>query len=262
MSLLAPKQAAAAPADTPPPSDPANQPSADESKRFAPTPGQRPEHVPEKFWKDGKLDDAGLVKSYTELETRFMSKTEELKKEVQAELLKARPEAPDKYELKAPEGVDPAALAGHGLTDWWRKTAFEKGMSNDEFNQGIAKYVEAVLGERPDPVEETKKLGENAQVRLGAVSTWAQKTFTDPDEFKAVQQIATTAAGVRALERVMGRQSSEAPGDAPPAAPTITEADLKKKQADPRYWDPARRDPAFIKEVEEGWAKLYPPKAK
>lgn len=28
----------------------------------------RPEYIPEKFWKDGKVDSEGLAKSYTELE--------------------------------------------------------------------------------------------------------------------------------------------------------------------------------------------------
>lgn len=31
---------------------------------------QRPDHIPEKFWKDGKVDTDALVKSYTELEKK------------------------------------------------------------------------------------------------------------------------------------------------------------------------------------------------
>lgn len=31
----------------------------------------KPAHVPEKFWRDGKVDYDGLIKSYTELEKRF-----------------------------------------------------------------------------------------------------------------------------------------------------------------------------------------------
>ena len=31
-------------------------------------PAERPEHIPEKFWKDGKVDTDGLAKSYVELE--------------------------------------------------------------------------------------------------------------------------------------------------------------------------------------------------
>lgn len=40
----------------------------------------RPDHVPEKFWKDGKLDDVSLSKSYTELESMIGKKKDDLKK--------------------------------------------------------------------------------------------------------------------------------------------------------------------------------------
>ena len=40
----------------------------------------------------------------------------------------------------------------------------------------------------------------------------------------------------------------------------ITQADLDSMIADPRYHDPNKRDPAFIKKVEEGFARLYPGK--
>ena len=37
----------------------------------------------------------------------------------------------------------------------------------------------------------------------------------------------------------------------------ITEADLRSKMQDPRYWNPSKRDPAFVKEIEDGFSKLY-----
>jgi hypothetical protein len=45
-------------------------------------------------------------------------------------------------------------------------------------------------------------------------------------------------------------------GDSIPAAQT-NEKELKQMMLDPRYHDPVRRDPAFIKQVEEGFKKLY-----
>ena len=62
----------------------------------------RPEYVPEKFWDDKskeiKYEDA--FKSYNELETAFGKKVEDLsatiRKEIEADSLKNRPETSDK----------------------------------------------------------------------------------------------------------------------------------------------------------------------
>ena len=37
----------------------------------------------------------------------------------------------------------------------------------------------------------------------------------------------------------------------------ITQEGLESMQADPRYWDPVKRDPAFVEKVREGYTKLY-----
>jgi len=40
-------------------------------------------------------------------------------------------------------------------------------------------------------------------------------------------------------------------------AESITLGELQAKQKDPRYWNPAKREAAFVKEVDEGFSKLY-----
>src|SRR5262249_62345071 len=35
-----------------------------------------------------------------------------------------------------------------------------------------------------------------------------------------------------------------------------TEADLRAAQNDPRYWDPLKRDPAFVRGLQEGWKRI------
>ena len=40
--------------------------------------------------------------------------------------------------------------------------------------------------------------------------------------------------------------------------PVKTRADIEKMMQDPRYWNPARRDPAFIKEVQDWFEKNTP----
>lgn len=47
------------------------KPPVDKAQSNAsPTEGQRPDYIPEKFWKDGKADLEGLAKSYAELEKK------------------------------------------------------------------------------------------------------------------------------------------------------------------------------------------------
>jgi hypothetical protein len=244
---------AAGAVDTPDPA--AAKPAADESKRFASQSTERPDYIPEKFWKDGKPDLEGLAKSYAEIETWKGTKTEELLKQLDADRLKARPEAPDKYEVKPIEGVEPTVLEASPLVKFWRETAHKAGFSNDQFNEGIGHYMKLLQETMPSVDDEKKQLGENADVRIDAVEKWAQATFTDPKEFEAVQQVATTAAGIKALERLM----SKAPQPAADVQrePELTIDELRKMQNDPRYYDQARRDAAWVKKVDEGFARLY-----
>lgn len=230
---------------------------APEGQRFEGQNAQRPDYVPEKFWKDGRIDLENAFKSYSELETRFTTKTEELLKQLDADRRKNLPESPDKYEVQLGEEAPIAKedLETHPAVDWWRKTAHEAGLPPEKFNEGVAQLV-GILTQGPDLEAEAAKLGENAKVRIEAVSQWAQTTFKEPEEFVAVQLLGTSAAGIKVLERLMGKGPGLQDDNAPPP-PRITVEDLRKMQGDPRYYDPARRDMAFVRQVDEGFALLY-----
>lgn len=255
-------QKSSAPAPVPPPEDAgeaavnaaAANPQASEAARFEGQNTQRPEHVPEKFWKDGKLAVDDVLKSYSELESWKNTKTEELMKQLDAERIKARPESADKYEVQPIEGIEMEDLKAHPSFQWWRDMAFELGLPTDKFNDGINQIV-GIMMQGPDIEAEKAQLGENADARLHAVSAWAQKTFADPEEFQLVQVMGSTATGIKMLERLMGR--GELPGEAAPPPPQIGIDDLRKMQSDPRYWNPSQRDPAFVRQVDEGFEKLY-----
>lgn len=240
----------------------ANNRSASEAARFEGTAAsERPDYVPEKFWKDGKVDLETAFTSYKELETRFTTKTEELLKQLDAERRKSLPEAPEKYEVDLGQDapVPKEALEAHPSLDWWRKTAFEAGLPPEKFNEGVSQLV-SILTAGPDLEAEKAALGENADARITAVGQWAQARLADdPAAFDAVRMIGSTADGIRALEKLMGQ------GDVPdttaaPREPEITPEKVRAMQADPRYWDRTKRDPAFVKMVDEAFAKLYPAK--
>lgn len=240
--------AAAAPADV------HDNPAADEGVRFQ-NQAQRPDYIPEKFWRDGAPDIENMAKSYAELTAWKNTKTEELMKQLDAERLKARPEAADKYEIPDIEGVDKQLLAESPLVAYWRETAFNAGLPQEAFNEGIAKYMEALDMTGPNLEEEAKVLGENAEARIAAVSQWAQAQFTDPAEFEAIQRLGQSAAGIKVLERMMGNPATGNDNVAVPKVVTIEQ--LKQMQLDPRYWNPASRDPQFVKDVDEGFQRLY-----
>lgn len=248
---------APAPGGTPAPELGAH-PGANEGARFQNQGVQRPDFVPEKFWKDGKVDIENTFKSYGELETRFGTKTEELLKQLDGERRKGLPEAADKYELTiaAEAGLSVDDVKDHPAFDWWRNVAFDVGIPQEKFTEGVGQLI-GILTQGPDLEAEAKKLGENATQRITAVSTWAKSTFTDADEFAAIQMLGTSAAGVKVLEKLMGKAPTSFGSEGSPAAPGITPEKLKSMQADARYWSPVHRDVAFVKEVDDGFAALY-----
>jgi hypothetical protein len=240
-----------------PPSPPPLPAGASENARFPADPFAGI-NVPDKFRKDGKTDLAALVTSYGELETRFNTKTEELKAQIAAESAKDRPKAAAEYKVPKIKGIDEAELAAHPMIGWWREQAFEAGLPQARFEKAVETYIEKMA---PQEVpEETLKaeLGDGFKARIAAVGAWAAKTAKDAAEKEALEQVATSPAGVRLLERLAGLSQPGGGGEPTPPAPTLTLEQLRAMQGDPRYWNPGQRDAAFVAQVEEGYRKLYP----
>ena len=86
---------------------------------------------------------------------------------------------------------------------------------------------------------------------------WSKKHLS-PDAYNAISSFASTADGVKALEEVMKLTKDSSM----PTAPTqvdvaATMDDLKSMLNDPRYYDSARRDPAYVRRVTELYEKAY-----
>jgi len=109
---------------------------------------------------------------------------------------------------------------------------------------------------QPDLDAEIQKLGDNANARLEAVALWAQKNI--PSDFQnEIMRLGESAEGVQLLEHMMNAMSDENIGGEGNAPTGLTQDDLNTMMRDPRYWDNRQRDPAFVKQVDEGFAKLY-----
>jgi hypothetical protein len=215
---------------------------------------ERPEWLPEKFWTGEGPNVENLAKSYAELERTRGASMDDLKSQWEAERLALRPESADKYELPEIEALDAEQLAASPVVAAWRAIAHEAGLPQDAFNKGLAQYAEAEIARIEAQAEaEMAKLGDNAKVRAQAVSAWAQQTFKDEEEFAAIQQIGTSAAGVKVLERMMrlmrdnggSVEDFEAPANQGDDLDTIRQLMNSRE-----YWDPKVRDAKVVKRVE------------
>lgn len=270
-------------------------PAGDTPPAAAPNPApgtaaERPAWLPEKYWnpEKGEALFEQLAADHTELGQRFAKGKEalapELRAEWEAERRQGVPETPDAYALappsQMPEGIvllaePPAAdfqpepgktyfvmQPDHPLLGWWREAAHKAGLSQEAFAEGIAQFA-AAQGWR-EPTAEDKRaaqqafyssLGERGVERVNML--WGRLKSTLGEKAAALDAVVTTKEQVEALEDLVARASgaSFTPGQA--AAPDVlTEAELQKIQQDPRYF--RDHDPALVKKVEEGYARLYP----
>ena len=202
-----------------------------------------------------------LANAYKELEKKLGSKEEDLRgkilEELQSEAFKDRPASAGEYQL--PETLDSEAAVDNELLQWWSNHAFENGYSQEEFEQGIDMYAKAYESMRPPEVDmeaEAQKLGDNANQRIEAASMFANKFFPEA-AIPAIERMCETHEGIVALEHIMeAMKDGSSSGDSTPSS-RIDEQALREMMQDDRYHNPARRDPHFVKQVEDGFRKLY-----
>tara|TARA_R100001460_G_scaffold67147_1_gene107423 strand:- start:1401 stop:2102 length:702 start_codon:yes stop_codon:yes gene_type:complete len=213
----------------------------------------RPEWLPEKF-----ESPEAMAKSYGELESWKGKREDDLRSEIisqmEQEAYSNRPATAGDYSM--PETVNEELAVDNALFQWWTNHAFENGYSQDEFEDGIKQFNEALEMMQPNLDEEIKSLGDNADARIEAVSLWSQKFF--PEEYEdVILGIGQSAKGIEMMEFLMQHVKDASVSNDAGVAPRTTEDDLRTKMQDPRYWNPVKRDQAFVREVDEGFAQLY-----
>lgn len=230
---------------------------------------ERPEYVPEKFWdaetNTVKTEDA--FKSYTELEGKLGKSSEELetsiREKIAGEVPEGMPASADKYEAVAPdlglpEGYEITVSDDDPRMKMWRETAFKNKLTNEEFNAGVKSFFEHEWGLIQDAADAKNQLGENGADRINRVDGWI-KANLDDDGYRDLTSEIMSAKGVEALEKLMDKLD---PDFKPPvsdggSAGGITLEKLQEMQQDPRYRDPRKREPEFVRQVEEGFKTLY-----
>tara|TARA_R110000782_G_scaffold47887_3_gene104961 strand:+ start:3380 stop:4108 length:729 start_codon:yes stop_codon:yes gene_type:complete len=214
---------------------------------------ERPEWLPEKF---KSAED--LASAYGSLESKIGQKEEDLRanflKEIEEQAYADRPTEIGDYIL--PEGLDEELAANNELLDWWANTAFENGYGQDEFKKGIEMYMSAINSDVPDFETELKRLGDNANARTEAVSLFANQFFPE-EQLGAIERMCETADGVLALETIMESMRDGGPSSSGSSIGQINEAQLQQMMLDDRYHNPSKRDKDFVRQVEQGFKKLY-----
>lgn len=217
---------------------------------------QRPEWLPEKF-----KSPEDFAKSYSSLERRLSEGEdgfrEKFLEEINETVVEGVPETADDYML--PEGIDETLAPDNELLNWWANHAHSNNYTQDEFEEGINMYRDAidnaVGGDEIDSEAEMAALGDNAPERLEAVRLFSEQFFTEK-EFEEIAELCSTAEGVSAVERIMSALQESGNIDSQPTN-TLDEDTLREMMRDERYWKQGQRDPNFVKEVDEGFEILY-----
>lgn len=213
----------------------------------------RPEWLPEKF---NTPED--LASSYSQLESKLGTSQDEMRQQLIEEFeqtaIEGRPNTAGDYLV--PEGLDDNLVNDNELFQWWANHAFENAYSQEEFEQGINMYAQALDANQPDLDAEKAALGENADARIEAVDLWSQKFF--PEEYQdAILGLGASAKGIEALEFLMSQMSASSMAGNTGAIQPLNEGDLQSMMKDERYWNPVKRDNAYVQKVQEGFSKLY-----
>ena len=209
-------------------------------------------------WLNEKFETGeDLQKSYDELASKLGKSREDVKSEVLQELeteaYANRPASSGDYQI--PEILDEGEAATNPLLKWWADYSWDNGLSQEEFNEGITKWAEHTGSNQPDLEQVKKDLGDNANARVEATQLFVNKFF--PEDLRdAVAELGTSAEGIKALELIQRSMQQAQPNNQATTPAKQTIEDLMAKMRDPRYYDPARRDKAYVQEVTNGFKAL------
>lgn len=203
----------------------------------AATPAERPEWMPENFWKDGNPDYEGLAKSWRDLRGKI-SKGEH------------NAPADGKYKLESfGDGAEGNPMA-NTLSGW----AKDNGLSQAQFDDLVGKLQtqakELMAGDFVDPAEEMKKLGPNGRAMVDGMVDWARglvnKGIWSADDFEEFKIMGGTARGLNALVKIRETYEGRVPIEAAPLEGAPTKEELYQMVADPKY----KTDAAYRQKVE------------
>ncbi len=218
----------------------------------------RPEFVPEKFWDEDNsaIRTEDVFKSYGELETKLQEKAEH----------EGVPEDVAGYNYTLSEENTKAGIEladDDPMLTQYKDYALEKGIPANQFSDNVDFFIEFMQeNSKEQLLTELTKLGKtdaDVKTRVGQLNKWARANLSEEGYEKYVKTL-TTAEAVEAFEELRAKFSTQRklPGDGNSSiSGDLTEADLHAMMKDERYWHHSKKDPKFVKEVTEGFQRLY-----
>jgi hypothetical protein len=209
---------------------------------------ERPDYIPEKFWKDGKADTESLAKGYAELEGKMRA---------------GKHKAPEdgKYDTKFMEDKIPD---DDPMLAQFNKMAVEKGLSQGDYedlvNMVLQNGANAEQQITFDRDAELKTLGPNAEKIIEEQVDWARKLvkseYWGVDDFEEFKIMAGTAGGIKAImamRRFYGDTTTIPTNISPVEDALPSKEECYAMVNDPKY----QTDAGYRKKVEETFAKVF-----
>lgn len=202
---------------------------------------ERPDWLPENFWKDDKPDLEGMAKSWRDL---------------RAKISKGEHNAPadGNYKLDAMgEGYDAENPIAGTLVSW----AKENGISQAQFDELAGRLStqarELMQSESVDPKAEMEQLGPNAGAIVNGMVDWARglvnKEIWSKEDFDEFKIMGGTARGLTALMKLRSAYEGRVPIESAPLEGQMTKGDLEQIVSDPRW----HNDPNWRQQQEKKW---------
>lgn len=202
-----PTDPSSSPSPSPSPSPAPAAPVDASSAPAAPTKAERPAYVPEKYWNTEKAEVRAddFTRDFNDL-SAFKAEADVRKNSL--------PAAPDKYEIKLPEGFKPPEgmefqfNADDPALAQARALAHAKGWSQQDFSEALGIFASTKIGELQSintaKQAEMNKLGSTGPQRIDAIETWFKAKIGDKANV-LVQTLKNfpVAANVEALEGVI-----------------------------------------------------------
>ena len=73
----------------------------------------------------------------------------------------------------------------------------------------------------------------------------------------ALERLGERAEGIEAMEKIIDALKQTGIASNIESTTQMSEDDLRSMMNDDRYWKQGTRDPAYVKQVQDGFAKLY-----